>query len=116
LASFFVTFPVTDNPMFRWSIHPLTNFTLSSDHPLYLFLHHYIPRDIVRIFEQHLDNRKLIKSLLIPFIYNLHLDIYQGIWKLRSSRWKDIKRNNNITKSTFKNYRKRKRDDNAFTS
>jgi hypothetical protein len=67
---------------FKWTTKPLQGFQLTSDHPVYLFIHSYILCDLVEIFKAHINKQDTIKQLLLPFIYNLHLDIYQCIWKI----------------------------------
>ncbi|GET55775.1 hypothetical protein GLOIN_2v1843361 [Rhizophagus irregularis DAOM 181602=DAOM 197198] len=48
-----------------------------------------------------------IKRLLLSFVHDLHVEIYNTIWKTRNSKFKEWKIFNNISKKTFQNYRRR---------
>jgi hypothetical protein len=88
---------------FPWTRIP--NFSLTSSHPLYLLLHGFIPNDLSHAFTFHIKKYKTIKNLFLSFLTNLTNDIRLATWKKRNTLFKEWKHTNNITKSTFKNYR-----------
>jgi hypothetical protein len=90
---------------------PYNSQTFNDDHPILLLIRNYIPQDLVGIFEAHFCNQHEYKKFLLNFIYNLHLDIYKSIWKIRYEKWVELKRSLHINKLSFK-YAKRKRQEN----
>jgi hypothetical protein len=88
---------------FAWT--RIINFTLQPSHPLYLFLHGFIPNDLIHTFTAHIKGYKKIKSLFLSFIHNLTFEIRSKVWKHRNILFKEWKKNNNITKKSFKNYK-----------
>ncbi|PKY36014.1 hypothetical protein RhiirB3_457798 [Rhizophagus irregularis] len=46
-------------------------------------------------------HKKLIKKLLLSFLFDLHHDIYDQLWKACNIKWKEYKKINGITKKSF---------------
>jgi hypothetical protein len=94
--------------IFSWSRN--NHFTLTPSHPLYLFLHGFIPNDLIHPFTFRIKGHKNIKSLFLSFINNLSFDIRSSVWKNRNSKFKEWKNKiishkihlkiTNITKTT----------------
>jgi hypothetical protein len=84
------------------------HFTLTPSHPLYLFLHGFIPNDLIHPFTFHIKGHKKIKPLFLSFINNLSFDIRSSVWKNRNAKFKEWKKQNNLTKNSFKSYKHHK--------
>jgi hypothetical protein len=98
--------------LFKWTYKDYNSQTFNKDHPILLFIRNYIPQDLVGIFEGHFSNRAEYKKLLLNFIYNLHLDIYKSIWKVRSEKWAELKRSLRINKLSFKAIKRKRQENN----
>ncbi|PKY51396.1 hypothetical protein RhiirA4_468410 [Rhizophagus irregularis] len=61
-----------------------------------------IPSSIIKPFHDAKIPKKLTKKLLLTFLFNLHRDIYEILWKERNSKWKQYKIDHNITKTSIK--------------
>jgi ribonuclease HI/exonuclease III len=101
--------------LFKWTYKSFDSPIFNDDHPIMLLIRNYIPRDLVGIFEANFRNRHEYKKLLLDFIYNLHLDIYQSIWKIRSDKWVELKRSLRINKASFKTLKQRRKDNHNTT-
>jgi hypothetical protein len=88
--------------LFKWTYKDFNLQIFNDDYPILLLIRNYIPQDLVTIFEGHFSNRSEYKKLLLTFIYNLHLDIYKTIWKVRSEKWAELKHSLCINKLSFK--------------
>lgn len=87
---------------FRWAyrnedIHPVTLLLLKS----------YITTDLVGIFRSHFNTMKTIRTLLFPFMQLCSTSFKSNIWKLRNEKWKALRDELNLTKKSFKDYRKK---------
>lgn len=75
-----------------------------------------IPNCILQPFKDAKIHKKLLKKLLLSFLYDLHHEIYDLLWKVRSLKWKEHKKSNGINKKSFlkrpKQQRKKCRSDN----
>ncbi|PKC05094.1 hypothetical protein RhiirA5_421345 [Rhizophagus irregularis] len=75
-----------------------------------------IPNCILEPLKAAKLHKKLIKKLLLSFLFDLHRDIYELLWKTRNLEWKEYKRTNGIIKKSFvkrpKQQRKKCRIDN----
>ncbi|GET53140.1 hypothetical protein GLOIN_2v708233 [Rhizophagus irregularis DAOM 181602=DAOM 197198] len=75
-----------------------------------------IPNCILEPLKAAKFHKKLIKKLLLSFLFDLHRDIYELLWKTRNLEWKEYKRTNGIIKKSFvkrpKQQRKKCRIDN----
>jgi hypothetical protein len=102
--------------LFKWTYKNFDpTLTLVNDHPIMLLIRNYVPCELTSIFTAHFNRREEYKKILLQFLYNLHLDIYQQIWKLRSEKWKERKKALGIRRTDFtslKRKNKRKRSDN----
>jgi hypothetical protein len=101
--------------LFKWTFKPYDSQIFDDDHPIMLLIQNYIPQDLVGIFEANFRNRHEYKKLLLDFIYNLHLDIYKSIWKIRSDKWVELKRSLRINKASFKSLKQRRKDNHNTT-
>jgi ribonuclease HI len=101
--------------LFKWTFKPYDSQIFDDDHPIMLLIRNYIPQDLVGIFEANFRNRHEYKKLLLDFIYNLHLDIYKSIWKIRSDKWVELKRSLRINKASFKSLKQRRKDNHNTT-
>ncbi|GET52460.1 hypothetical protein GLOIN_2v708233 [Rhizophagus irregularis DAOM 181602=DAOM 197198] len=112
-----------DNVNFNISIFTSFDSPISSilDAPdLHCLLINLIPNSILQPFKDAKFHKKLIKKVLLSFLFDLHHDIYEILWKARNLKWKDHKKINNINKKSFlkrpKQQRKRQRKDHNNTS
>jgi hypothetical protein len=74
---------------------------------LLIFLLNYTPNELLAPFQAAIRSKERIKRLLLSFVHDLHVEIYNTIWKTRNSKFKEWKIFNNISKKTFQNYRRR---------
>jgi hypothetical protein len=89
------------------------HFTLTPSHPLYLFLHGFIPNDLIHPFTFHIKGHKKIKSLFLSFINNLSFDIRSSVWKNRNSKFKE---RIILHKTHLKKYKHHKSDTQPFNN
>lgn len=66
-------------------------------------LMNFIPISLTYPFTAKISKNKT-KKILLKFLYNLHKELYERIWKARSVAWKEFKKTHNITKKSFINY------------
>jgi hypothetical protein len=95
---------ITRCPIFKWTKKPPINIKDNND--LHSLLMNYIPISITYPFKAAQINKKTTKTLLLKFIYELQKEIYEQIWKRRSIKWKNYKKEHDITKKSFIEYRK----------
>lgn len=104
-------------PIFTCFNSPITTIHDAPD--LHCLLINMIPNSILQPFKDAKMHKKLIKKLLLTFLFDLHRDIYELLWKKRMNKWKTHKKDNGINKKSFlkrpKQQRKRRRDDNDDT-
>jgi hypothetical protein len=91
--------------LFKWTSRH-TNSSIKNVPALEIFLLNLIPNDLVATFSAHISSQSVIKKLLLPFVYNLQMDIYNTIWKTRNDLFKQWKNANNISSKSFKNYKR----------
>jgi hypothetical protein len=60
-----------------------------------------VPSSKVEPFKQAKINKKLSKPILHKFLYDLHHDIYESLWKIHAVKWKAWKKDHQITKRSF---------------
>ncbi|PKY52675.1 hypothetical protein RhiirA4_470465 [Rhizophagus irregularis] len=74
-----------------------------------------VPNCLLQPFKDAKINKKLLKKLLLSFLFYLHHDIYDSLWKARNLKWKEYKKTNGINKKSFlkrpKQQRKKRRTD-----
>ncbi|RGB28333.1 hypothetical protein C1646_797303, partial [Rhizophagus diaphanus] len=82
---------------------------------LHCLLINMVPNFLLQPFKEAKIHKKLLKKLLLSFLFDLHRDIYEQLWKARTAEWKRYKSINGITKSSFlkrpKQHRKKRRID-----
>lgn len=88
-----------NSPVFSSFNLPITKINDAPD--LHCVLINMVPASLVKPFQDAKISKKLTKKLLLTFLFDLHHDIYELLWKLCNSRWKEYKTENNITKSSF---------------
>ncbi|PKY17906.1 hypothetical protein RhiirB3_430623 [Rhizophagus irregularis] len=94
---------ITRNRIFTWTNKPPQHIT---DIPeLHCLLMNFTPISLTYPFTAAKINKNKTKKLLLQFLYTLHKDIYESIWKARSAIWKTFKKEHNITKKSFIRYR-----------
>ncbi|PKY51827.1 hypothetical protein RhiirA4_469090 [Rhizophagus irregularis] len=94
---------ITRNPVFKWTKKPPQQI---KDIPeLHCLLRNFIPSSLTYPFKAATISKDNIKKILLKFIFDLHKDIYEHIWKYRSIAWKEFKTTHNINKKSFTNYR-----------
>jgi hypothetical protein len=80
---------------------------------LHCLLINLIPNCLLNPFKDAKIHKKLIKKLLLSFLFDLHHEIYDRLWKARNAKWKEHKKVNGINKKTFlkrpKQQRKKRR-------
>ncbi|PKY40596.1 hypothetical protein RhiirA4_454008 [Rhizophagus irregularis] len=107
-----------DIPIFSSFNSPITTIYDAPD--LHCLLINMVPSSIIKPFQEAKIPKKMIKKLLLSFLFDLHRDIYESLWKTRSAKWKQYKKDNGITKSSFTkrptHQRKRRRQNNYDTS
>ncbi|PKY39835.1 hypothetical protein RhiirA4_453093 [Rhizophagus irregularis] len=100
---------ITRNPIFKWTKRPPAQI---ADIPeLYCLLRNFIPTDLTYPFKAAKINKNTTKKLLLKFIFDLHKEIYEKIWKERATKWKQYKKDHDINKKSFINYRRNRRRD-----
>lgn len=103
-----------DIPMFTCFNSPIASIQDAPE--LHCLLINIIPNSILQPFKDAKLHKKLIKKLLLSFLFDLHHDIYDLLWKARTLKWKHYKKVNGINKKSFlkrpKQQRKRRRTDN----
>ncbi|PKB94808.1 hypothetical protein RhiirA5_438002 [Rhizophagus irregularis] len=107
---------ITRNSVFKWTKKLPKQIQDIPD--LHCLLMNFIPNSLTYPFTAAKISKTKMKKLLLNFIYELHKEIYERIWKTRSSYWKEHKRTHNITKSSFIKYRNehhRNQNDNTYT-
>ncbi|CAB4431037.1 unnamed protein product [Rhizophagus irregularis] len=90
---------ITDSPVF--SCFNLLITSISDAKDLHCILLNMIPSSIIKPFQDAKIPKKLTKKLLLTFLFNLHRDIYELLWKIRNTHWKQYKIDHNITKTSF---------------
>ncbi|PKK66007.1 hypothetical protein RhiirC2_853199 [Rhizophagus irregularis] len=75
--------------------------TISDAKDLHCILINMVPSSIIKPFQDAKIPKKLTKNLFLTFLFNLHRDIYELLWKIRTMKWKQYKIDHNITKSSF---------------
>ncbi|PKY62664.1 hypothetical protein RhiirA4_489555 [Rhizophagus irregularis] len=60
-----------------------------------------IPSSLIKPFQNAKIPKKISKKLILTFLFDLHRDIYELLWKTRNSKWKQYKTDHDITKSSF---------------
>ncbi|CAG8499134.1 7101_t:CDS:1 [Rhizophagus irregularis] len=73
---------------------------------LYCLLINFIPTSLTYLFKAAKISKDITKKILLKFLFDLHKDIYESIWKLRAIAWKQFKKDHEITKKSFTNYRR----------
>ncbi|PKY45024.1 hypothetical protein RhiirA4_459501 [Rhizophagus irregularis] len=92
--------------VFNWTTNPPN--TIDDAPHLHCLLLNFVPTELLSPFKAANIGKQLIKKNLFQFLLDLHHDIYNTIWKERSSLWKEKKKTLNITKSSFKNFKRSK--------
>jgi hypothetical protein len=78
---------------------PITS--IHDTHEIHCLLIGLIPNCLLNPFKDAKIHKKLIKKLLLSFLFDLHHDIYDQLWKARNTKWKEYKRVNGINKKSF---------------
>ncbi|PKY51280.1 hypothetical protein RhiirA4_468208 [Rhizophagus irregularis] len=92
--------------VFNWTTNPPN--TIDDAPHLHCLLLNFVPTELLSPFKAANIGKQLIKKNLFQFLLDLHHDIYNTIWKERSSLWKEKKQSLNITKASFKNFKRSK--------
>ncbi|PKB94058.1 hypothetical protein RhiirA5_439655 [Rhizophagus irregularis] len=69
-----------------------------------------IPSSIIKPFHNAKIPKKLTKKLILTFLFDLHRDIYELLWKHHTAKWKQYKIDHNITKSAFTKHTHNRRE------
>ncbi|PKY55690.1 hypothetical protein RhiirA4_475331 [Rhizophagus irregularis] len=101
------------NPIFKWTTKPPQQIFDIPD--LHCLLMNFVPISLTYPFKAAKINKNTTKRILLKFLYDLHKDIYEQIWKVRANIWKDFKKANNITKKSFIDYRRNHNHDSTHT-
>ncbi|GBC20790.1 ribonuclease H-like domain-containing protein [Rhizophagus irregularis DAOM 181602=DAOM 197198] len=105
---------ITESPVFTCFNSNISTIFDAPD--LHCILINMIPFSIIKPFQDAKISKKEIKKLLLTFLFDLHKDIYELLWKVQTSKWKQYKLDLGITKSTFtkriNTRRERKRQNN----
>ncbi|GBC44856.2 hypothetical protein RhiirA5_417186 [Rhizophagus irregularis] len=80
------TCPQTNTLLIPWTNNPPS--TLQDAPDLHCLLINMVPSSKVEPFKQAKINKKLSKTILLKFLYDLHHDIYESLWKIRAVKWK----------------------------
>ncbi|PKY44275.1 hypothetical protein RhiirA4_458517 [Rhizophagus irregularis] len=75
--------------IFSWTNNPPRSISDAPD--LHYILLNLIPNELIHPFKAAKIGKKLTKKLLITFLFDLHQDIYNTIWRERTTRWKERK-------------------------
>ncbi|PKK62779.1 hypothetical protein RhiirC2_789854 [Rhizophagus irregularis] len=103
---------ITRNIIFKWARTRPPNQII--DIPdLHCLLINFVPISLSYPFKAAKISKNITKKILLKFLFDLHKDIYETIWKARASAWKEFKKTHHITKKSFNNYR---RDHNRDTN
>lgn len=86
--------------IFSWTNNPPRSISDAPD--LHYILLNLIPNELIHPFKAAKIGKKLTKKLLITFLFDLHQDIYNTIWRERTTRWKEWKKGNHITEPRSK--------------
>lgn len=73
---------------------------------LHCLLMNFVPISLTYPFKAAKISKETTKKILLKFLFDLHKDIYEHIWKLRANIWKEFKKAHNITKKSFTDYRR----------
>ncbi|PKB99500.1 hypothetical protein RhiirA5_429585 [Rhizophagus irregularis] len=88
-----------DIPIFTAFNSPINSI---SDAPeLHCLLINLVPDCLLILFKDAKIHKKLTKKLLLSFLFDLHHDIYDQLWKARNIKWKEHKNINGIRKKSF---------------
>ncbi|RGB32683.1 hypothetical protein C1646_762619 [Rhizophagus diaphanus] len=82
--------------IFKWTKRPPQHIKNIPD--LHCLLMNYTPLSLTYPFKVASINKRSRKRLIIKFLFDLHKDIYESIWKLRATAWKTFKQHHSITK------------------
>ncbi|PKC61825.1 hypothetical protein RhiirA1_465969 [Rhizophagus irregularis] len=93
---------ITRNPIFKWT--KKISFQIIDVPELHCLLMNFIPSDLTYPFKAAKISKDTTKRILLKFIFDLHKEIYENIWKQRAIKWKQFKKDYNITKKSFINY------------
>ncbi|PKK63163.1 hypothetical protein RhiirC2_789305 [Rhizophagus irregularis] len=103
---------ITRNIIFKWARTRPPNQII--DIPdLHCLLMNFVPISLSYPFKAAKISKNKTKKLLLKFLFDLHKDIYETIWKARASAWKEFKKTHHIMKKSFNNYQ---RDHNRDTN
>ncbi|POG67801.1 hypothetical protein GLOIN_2v1843361 [Rhizophagus irregularis DAOM 181602=DAOM 197198] len=105
---------ITQNPIFKWTKKPPTQI---ADIPeLYCLLRNFIPTNLTYPFKAAKISKTITKKLLLNFIFDLHRELYEKIWKVRATKWKQYKKDHDINKKSFVNYRRNRQQNSHHNS
>ncbi|PKY58950.1 hypothetical protein RhiirA4_481295 [Rhizophagus irregularis] len=88
---------ITRNPIFKWTKRPPQQIIDIPD--LHCLLMNFIPTSFTYPFKAAKISKETSKKLIMKFLFDLHKDIYEKIWKLRALSWKQFKKDHEITKN-----------------
>ncbi|GES79602.1 hypothetical protein GLOIN_2v1767945 [Rhizophagus clarus] len=107
-----ITGPLSDNipryvnnsELFKLQQYLETHTDLSPIHPVYLFFHNFVPKELViNLFRVFISSFKLRKSLLLKFLNSLFSDFKCEIWNIHAHNLKSWERSQlNITSRSKK--------------
>ncbi|PKK57063.1 hypothetical protein RhiirC2_798734 [Rhizophagus irregularis] len=93
---------ITRNPIFKWIKKPPNQI---KDIPqLHSLLLNFVPSDLTYPFKAAKINKQTTKNILLKFLFELHHDLYDKIWRYRSLQWKQLKKSLNLSKKSFTDY------------
>lgn len=99
---------IINSPVF-FSFHlPITKISDAPD--LHCILINMVLFSLIKPFQDAKIPKRITKKLLLKFLFDLHRDIYELLWKTRNSKWKQYKIDNNIIKASFTKRPSRQRE------
>lgn len=72
---------------------------------LHSLLLNFVPSDLTYPFKAAKISKQTTKNILLKFLFELHKELYDNIWKYRALQWKQLKKSLNLSKKSFTNYR-----------
>lgn len=93
---------ITRNPIFKWT-KKLPKQILDVPE-LHCLLMNFVPSHLTYPFKAVKISKDTTKRILLKFLFDLHKEIYENIWKHRAMIWKQFKKDHDITKKSFINY------------
>ncbi|PKY55538.1 hypothetical protein RhiirA4_475068 [Rhizophagus irregularis] len=66
----------------------------------------FVPISLSYPFKAAKISKESTKKILLKFLYDLHKELYENIWKQRAIAWKEFKKIHHINKKSFTNYRR----------